>query len=146
VKILFASILILFIGYTDVSEQDISNLFNSSDLVITAKVIDIRAVTGIKVICNLEIEKIYKGKRLKTVLLQLDEENEMELYKIYILYLEKSKDKNSSFFFNKRRVIESSEFYKNEIDYLNKLVDGKKFKNVKNPVPKHEIHFDCGCK
>lgn len=143
-KFLFTSIL-FFIFIANISEQDIIDTFNSSDLVVKAKVIDIRAVTGMKVICNLEIQKIYKGKRLKSVLVQLDEENEMEIYKSYLLYLEKSKDKKSSFCIKKRRVIEDSEFFKNEIDFISNIVENKKFKRVKNPTPKHEIRFDCGC-
>jgi len=141
-KILIISILSLFIVSTDISEQDIKDMYKSSDLVIKAKVIDIRAVSGMKVICNLEVVKIYKGKRRKSVLLQLDEENEMEMYKNYLIYLDESKDKKSSFFVNKRRIIEDSEFFQNEVDYLISLVGNRK---VKNPEPKHPIRFDCGC-
>jgi len=143
-KFIFLSIL-FFSFSANISEQNIIDTFNSSDLVIKAKVIDIRAVSGMKVICNLEIEKIYKGKRLTSALIQLDEENEMEIYKSYLLYLEKSKDKKSKFFIKKRRVIEDSEFFKNEIDFISSMVNNKKFKKVKNPTPKHEIRFDCGC-
>ena len=143
-KFIFLSIL-FFSFSANISEQNIIDTFNSSDLVIKAKVIDIRAVSGMKEICNLEIEKIYKGKRLTSALIQLDEENEMEIYKSYLLYLEKSKDKKSKFFIKKRRVIEDSEFFKNEIDFISSMVNNKKFKKVKNPTPKHEIRFDCGC-
>jgi len=143
-KFILASVF-FFLFSSSISEQDITDIFNSSDLVVKAKVIDIRAVSGMKVICNLEIEKIYKGKRLTSVLIQLDEENEMDLYTSYLLYLEKSKDKNSRFFIKKRRVNESSEYFKNEISFITGLVNNKKFKKVKNPTPKHEIRFDCGC-
>ncbi len=143
-KIILASIFLFFVS-ADISEQNITDFFNSSDLVIKAKVIDIRAVTGMKVICNLDVEKIYKGKRLSSVLIQLNEENEMEMYKSYLIYLKKSKDKKSGFYTKTRRVIEDSEFFKNEIDFITGIINNKKFKKVKNPTPKHEIRFDCGC-
>jgi len=143
-KIILASIFLFFVS-TDISEQNITDFFNSSDLVIKAKVIDIRAVTGMKVICNLDVEKIYKGKRLSSVLIQLNEENEMKMYKSYLIYLKKSKDKKSGFYTKTRRVIEDSEFFNNEIDFITGIINNKKFRKVKNPTPKHEIRFDCGC-
>ena len=142
-KFIFISILLLF-SEINISEQEITSFFNSSDLIIKAKVIDIRAVSGMKVICNLEVEKIYKGKRVKSVLLQLDNENEMDLYKSYILYLDKKK--KSVFYIKNRYVKESEEYFQNEIDFLIKLIEHKHFKKVKNPVPKHEISFGCSPK
>lgn len=144
-KIFIISILSLFIISSEISEQDINDIYKSSTLVVNAKVIDIRAVSGMKVICNLEVNKIYKGKRRQTFLIQLDQEDDMEMYKSYLLYLDEAKDKNSSFLISKRRVISDSEFFKNEIDYLVSVINGKKFKKVKNPEPKHPIRFDCGC-
>ena len=138
------AIILLFLSEINISEQEIIKFYKSSDLIIKAKVIDVRTISGMKVICNLEVKKIYKGKRMKSVLIQLDNESDMDLYKSYILYLKK--EKNSPLYIKKRFVKETEKYFQDETNILIKLVEDKRFKKIKSPIPKHKISFGCSPK
>ena len=134
-KFLFVLLFVVF------QTVDIDKQYDNSNLIVSARVYDVRNIEG-RYIANVQVTKIYKGKRLKNALIKLENQKVVR-NRIYLFYL--SHIKNSSLFSLNRIVNQDNKLYQDEINYITKKTDKTFFKTVKNPEPKHPIRLDCGC-